>query len=142
MIVPKMTPEQLEEFLSVDRNAVIATVGADGLPQQTPVWFVYEDDTFYVSAQETTVKVRNLRNNPAVSICVDAGREAARYVVASGQAQLIPAGDPFQLEMRRHIIRKYHADPEAADRYIAAIEHTSSALIVLKPERIVNTTSG
>ncbi|MBI1294520.1 TIGR03618 family F420-dependent PPOX class oxidoreductase [bacterium] len=142
MIVPKMTPDELAEFLAVDRNAVIATVGADGLPQQTPVWFVYEDDTFYVSAQETTVKVRNLRDNPAVSICVDAGREAAQYVVASGQAQLIAAGDPFQLEMRCQIVRKYHTHQEAADRYIASIEHTSSALIVLKPERIVTATPG
>lgn len=140
--MPRMTPDQLSEFLAEDRNAIIATIGADGLPQQTPVWFVYADGTFYVSAQETTVKVRNLRHNPALSLCIDAGRGSARYVVVSGQAQLIPAGDPFQKEMRRRIIRKYHADPEAADRYIASIEHTASALIVLKPQKIVGTILG
>ncbi len=138
--MPRMTADQLAGFLSVDRNAVIATIGGDGRPQQTPVWFLYENDTFYVSAQETTVKVHNLRRNPSVSLCIDAGRDAARYVVAGGHAQIIPAGDPFQLEMRRRIIRKYHATQEAADRYLTSIEHTSSALIVLKPEKIVSAT--
>lgn len=73
-----MTPAEIEEFLAVDRNAVLATNGADGMPQLTPVWFLHEDGMLYVSAQADTVKVRNLRRDPAIAVCIDGGRGDGR----------------------------------------------------------------
>lgn len=133
-----MTSTEIEEFLAGDRNAVLATNGADGIPQLTPVWFVYEDGLLYVSAQTDTVKVRNLRRDPSIAVCIDGGRGDARYVVLRGQAALIQPGQPRQEEMRRRIIRKYHGSAAEADAYYASVRGSRAVLIVLRPDKIVS----
>ena len=128
--------DQVLKFLEADRHAILATKGRRGAPQLTPVWYVFEDGVLYVSAQTSTVKVKNLRRDPTVSVCIDGGRGDARYVVLSGKAELIEPGES-QRELRRRIIRHYHADEEAAERYYETISHTVSVVIVLRPERVL-----
>ena len=43
------TKEQLDDFLSERRNAVIGTLNAKGDPQLTPVIFYWDGTTFYFS---------------------------------------------------------------------------------------------
>ena len=133
-----MTPAEIEEFLAVDRNAVLATNGADGMPQLTPVWFLHEDGMLYVSVQADTVKVRNLRRDPAIAVCIDGGRGDGRYVVLRGQAELIEPGQPRQEEMRRRIIHKYHSSVAAADAYYASVRGNPGVLIVVHPRGLVS----
>jgi PPOX class probable F420-dependent enzyme len=132
-----MTSAEIEEFLAADRNAVLATNGANGIPQLTPVWYLYEDGLLYVSAQADTVKVRNLRRDPAIALCIDGGRSDGRYVTVRGRAELIEPDQPGQEEMRRRIIHKYHSSAEAADTYYASVRGSRAALIVVQPEKIV-----
>lgn len=127
---------QVLEFLQADRHAILATNGRNGFPQLTPVWYLFEDNVLYVSAQTRTVKVRNLRRDPSVTVCVDGGRGDARYVALRGKAELIEPGER-QNALRRRIIRHYHADQEQAERYYETIQDTVSAIITLRPERIV-----
>ena len=127
---------QVLEFLEEDRHAILATKGRKGTPQLTPVWYVFEDGVLYVSAQTSTVKVRNLRRDATVSVCIDGGRGDARYVVLSGRAELIEPGER-QKDLRWQIIRQYHANEAAAERYYETIKHTTSAVIVLRPERLL-----
>lgn len=133
-----MTSAEIEEFLAADRNAVLATNGADGIPQLTPVWFLHEDGLLYVSAQASTVKVHNLRRDPAIALCIDGGRGDARYVTVRGHAELVEPGQPRQEEMRRRIIHKYHDSSEAADAYYASVRESRAALIVLHPKKVVS----
>ena len=48
------TKEQLDDFLSERRNAVIATLNAKGDPQLTPVIFYWDGTTFYFSITKET----------------------------------------------------------------------------------------
>ena len=132
-----MTSAEIEEFLAADRNAVLATNGSDGIPQLTPVWYLYEDGLLYVSAQADTVKVRNLRQDPAIALCIDGGRGDARHVTVRGRAELIEPGQPRQEEMRRRIIHKYHSSAEVADAYYASVRGSRAVLIFVRPEKIV-----
>jgi PPOX class probable F420-dependent enzyme len=136
--MPSINQVELERFLSEDRHAILATNGPSGVPQLTPVWFLYENNHLYISAQADTVKVRNLRRDPAVSLCVDGGRGDPRYVVISGAASLVEPREPFQEEMRRRIICRYHASQEAADRYYQSVEDHAAVLIVVTPQKIVS----
>ena len=135
--MPAMTAE-IEEYVSRDRNAVLATVKGDGAAQLTPVWYLHEDGRFYVSAVEQTAKVHNLRRNNTITLCIDGGREEARYVVVYGTASLIEPGGPSQKETRRRIIRKYHDSDEAGDAYYERVKNSPAALIVITPEKIVS----
>jgi PPOX class probable F420-dependent enzyme len=134
--MPRMSQSEIEHFLAGDRHAVLATNRPRGAPQLTPVWFLYEDDRFYVSAQADTVKVHNLRRDPSVSFCIDGGRDDVRYVVVSGKAELVEPGEAQQKEMRRRIIAKYHESEEAAAQYYQSIRENPAVLIVVNPERL------
>jgi PPOX class probable F420-dependent enzyme len=134
--MPRMSQSEIEYFLAGDRHAVLATNSAGSPPQLTPVWFLYEDDRLYVSAQADTVKVYNLRRDPHVSFCIDGGRDDARYVVVSGKAELVEPGEAQQEEMRRRIIAKYHESDEAAEQYYQSIRENPAVLIVVNPERL------
>ncbi len=128
--------ENVLKFIEKDRHAVLATNGRNGLPQLTPVWYLFEDGVLYVSAQVTTVKVRNLRRDPAVSVCIDGGRGDARYVVLGGKAELIEPGER-QKSIRRRIVGHYFDDEAAAERYYETVRDNVGAIISLRPERVV-----
>lgn len=48
--------------------ATLATVGADGRPQVSPLWFLYEDGKIKISLNEDRQKFKNLQANPAVTL--------------------------------------------------------------------------
>ena len=136
-----MTPTitvDITQFINEDRNAILATIKQDGAAQLTPIWYLYEDGRFYVSAGVDTAKVRNLVRNPAITLCIDGGRGDARYVVVYGTAHLIEPEQPLQAETRRRIIRHYHDSDEAAEAYYQSVKGDPAALIVITPEKIVS----
>ena len=124
------------EFLQADRHAILATNGRNGAPQLTPVWYVFEDGVLYVSAQTSTVKVKNLRRDATVSVCIDGGRGDARYVVLRGKAELIEPGER-QKALRWQIVRHYYADETEAKSYYETVQDTVGAIISLRAERMV-----
>ncbi|WP_340686144.1 pyridoxamine 5'-phosphate oxidase family protein [Amycolatopsis coloradensis] len=77
--------QSLIERLARERNAWLCTLRADGSPHVTPVWFVYLDDVFWIGSGERNVKVRNVGNDPRVSLALEDGDAP---VVAEGLARL------------------------------------------------------
>ncbi|RSN10121.1 pyridoxamine 5'-phosphate oxidase family protein [Amycolatopsis roodepoortensis] len=77
--------QSLIERLARERNAWLCTLRVDGSPHVTPVWFVYLDDVFWIGSGERNVKVRNIGNDPRVSIALEDGDAPA---VAEGSARV------------------------------------------------------
>lgn len=107
------------------------------MPQLTPVWYLFEEGVLYVSALHATVKARNLRRDPSVTVCVDGDRSDARYVVLSGKAELIEPGER-QKEIHWQIVRQYHRSEDEALRYNELMKDAVGVIIVLQPERIIS----
>jgi hypothetical protein len=59
---------------SAFRTILFETFKKDGTAVNTPVWFVQEGDTLYVSTSPDAWKAKRLRNNPAARV---AGADAA-----------------------------------------------------------------
>lgn len=97
-----MESSELSDRLAHDRNAWLCTLRRDGSPHVTPVWFVYFADTFWISSGERNVKIRNLRNDPRVSIALQDGDAPA---VAEGQARVHEA--PLRADVLAAIAAKY-----------------------------------
>ncbi len=133
-----MSPKVLDEFVEADRHAILATNRSSGPPQLTPVWYLYEDGRFYVSAVDSTVKVRNLRRDPSITLCIDGCRGDSRYVVVSGSATLIEPGQGIQAEMRKRIIRRYQSSDQETERYYEIAKKNPAVLIVLEPKTIIS----
>lgn len=134
----QMTQAQIDAFLAPPRHAIIATNRVDGPPQLSPVWYIFEDGKMYISAGINAVKVQNLRRDPHVTICVDAGHPDARYVILQGSITILAPGDPLQEPTRWRIIRHYYETEAEALRYYESIHESSSVLLVLAPDKIIS----
>ena len=57
-------PESHRDLLASD-VAILTTIGRDGYPQVTAVWFLHDDDaTLKLSLNTMRQKVKNLRQRP------------------------------------------------------------------------------
>src|SRR4051794_3246016 len=92
--------------------ATLATVGADGRPQVTPVWFLAEDGTVRISLNGTRQKTKNLRRNPAVTVLLLDLANPCRYLELRGDAEIVDDEDRAFAE---RVGAKYQSDLRAHD---------------------------
>lgn len=137
-VMPAMSQAEIEAFLTIPRHAIVGTINPDGAPHMSPVWYLYENGRLYISIPTKTVKYRNLKRDPRISVCIDGCRLDGRTVMFSGTAELLPKGDPFQAEMRWRIIRHYHDSEAEARSYAEQVKDVVSALIIVTPNRVIS----
>jgi PPOX class probable F420-dependent enzyme len=73
--------------------ATLATVGPDGRPQVSTVWFLAEDGQVRFSLNTTRQKTKNLQANPVISVHIQDSANPARYLEVRGDARIEPDGD-------------------------------------------------
>ena len=78
-------PEPYKDLLQKKAFAALATVGADGTPQVTPVWFDYDGTHLRFNTAKGRVKDRNLRRQPAVALSIQDPDNPYRYVQVRGR---------------------------------------------------------
>jgi hypothetical protein len=74
-----------EERLRACRNYFVATSRPDGRPHLMPVWGLWHMDLFCFSTSVTSVKSKNLLNNPHCAVTVDDGHNS---VIVEGVARV------------------------------------------------------
>src|SRR5579859_3536525 len=97
-------------FLSEERFAVLATINANGTPQQTVMWYELRGDTVVMNTTTTRVKGRNLARDRRLSICVADGY---RFVTVAGEARLVEDQATAQEDIHQLAIR-YDGEEDAA----------------------------
>jgi len=79
-----------DKFLKSQKILRLATISKRGTPHIVPVWYLYKSGIFYVGTNTSTKKAENVKNNPKVSFCVDAGIRSPIFgVMGNGAAKLI-----------------------------------------------------
>jgi PPOX class probable F420-dependent enzyme len=73
--------------------ATLATVGADGRPQLSAVWFLAEGDAIRVSLNTARQKTKNLTKNDAATLFILDTANPARYLEVRGNASIAPDDD-------------------------------------------------
>ncbi|HST88911.1 MAG TPA: PPOX class F420-dependent oxidoreductase [Ktedonobacterales bacterium] len=85
----EMTPEQRRAFLAHGtRTGKLATTRADGRPHVVPIWFVLDGDDIILTTGASSVKARNMRRDPRVSLAVDDQQPPYSFVMVEGTATL------------------------------------------------------
>lgn len=108
---------QAFDFLSEVRFGVLATVNADGSPQQTVMWYLPVDrDTILMNTKKGRMKDKNLMRDGRVSLCVEEGQ---RYVAMRGRIEVDNDAERGQESMRAVTTR--YEGAEEADRQMAEI---------------------
>ena len=91
------------EFLREDHVAVVSTLNKDGSPQVTTIWYLLQEDgTLIMSTPGRTQKVKNLRRDPRIAVCVgDERRSVSLYgMVTVSSDQNVVRQDLEQLAAR------------------------------------------
>ena len=73
--------------------ATFGTVGSDGRPQLSEVWFLADGDTIGISLNTVRQKTRNLMARPGVSLFLLDLANPYRYVEIRGDAEISPDDD-------------------------------------------------
>jgi len=72
----RMTDEEISDFLRSSRTMILVSNGKNGYPHPMPMWFAVDDDnTVHMTTFRKSQKVSNLRNDPRVSLLVEAGKK-------------------------------------------------------------------
>ena len=83
-----LTPE-LREFLDAGPVGVLATIGDDGMPRQSLVYFVCDGDRLLVSTLSDRLKARDVGRSGWASLCVIGHEPPYPSATFSGPAEIV-----------------------------------------------------
>ena len=90
----RMAPAECLSFLrSPVRTGKLATVRKDGRPLVVPVWYDLEGETVVFMTERGSIKAKNMRRDPRVSVCVDDEVTPFAYVQLEGAAVMSHEAD-------------------------------------------------
>src|SRR5271170_4906575 len=68
-----MTVEERDAFLDTARLCRVATIGADGSPHNSPLWFVWDGEALWLNTLVKSQRWTNFGRDPRVGVVVDDG---------------------------------------------------------------------
>jgi PPOX class probable F420-dependent enzyme len=125
--------KKVAEFVAWERVCRVATCGAAGIPHVVPVCHVLRAGNVYLGSGDDARKVKNIAENPNVTVVVDAYSDAwstLRGVMIQGRARLIERGPAFR-RIRDLLYRKYPQYPREA-----ALSPSDSVIVEVRPRRV------
>ena len=120
-------PESHQDLLQV-QVATIATVGRDGFPQVTAVWFAQDDGEIKLSLNTTRQKVKNLTRRPECTLFIIDPANPYRTLEVRGRAEIAPDSD---YAFASKVGQKYGADLRTMDK-----PGESRVVVTLHPTRV------
>jgi PPOX class probable F420-dependent enzyme len=86
-----MTTAERDEFLQGQRTCRLATVGEDGSPHNSALWFVWDGGAMWINSVVRSQRWTNLQRDARVSILVDSGEAyfELRGVELLGRADIV-----------------------------------------------------
>lgn len=124
--------EEARKFLNEPRFGVLATINADGTPQQSVVWYELQGDEILMNTKRGRLKDRNLRRDPRAALAIEDGNH---YVSLRGPVRLIDDQAVAQPDIERLAVR-YDGEEKAREQMRVQFSHEARVTIRLRPDRI------
>ncbi len=112
----------------------LTTVRADGTPEPSPVWFLWDGSTFLIYSQPDKPKLRNIARDPKVALHFNSDPAGDDVVIFTGEAKVdtgVPPATqvPDYLAKYRQGIRNIGMTPDSfAQSYSVPIRVTPTKL--------------
>lgn len=118
MSIDVIIPDTHADLVSWDTKsfAHVATIGPDGQPHSSPVWFEWDGVHLIFTIDEKSQRAKNLRRNPKVAISIIDPEDSYRYVELRGGAKSIET-DPELVFLTRMSDKYLHLDQYPWERY-------------------------
>ncbi len=110
------------------------TVRADGMPQPTPVWFLWDGETFLIYTEPNARKLRNIAHDSRVALNLNCEEWGSKVVVFTGEAAVDQAA-PL-VNRNPAYMRKYRAGIKQIEMTPDSMASEYSVAIRVKPIRV------
>ena len=129
-----MDLDDARAVVAEQHHAVLATLRRDGTPQLSPVLAAVDDDgRILVSTRQGAYKVRNLRRDPRLWVCVLPDGFFGRWVQLAGTAEIVELPDAMELLVDYY--RRVSGEHDDWDDYRRAMVADRRVAIHLTPRR-------
>ena len=136
-----MEIDEAIEYVRRNHHAVLATLKQDGSPQLSPVTVgVDGDGHVIISTRQTAYKVRHVRRNPRVWLCVFPDGFYGRWVQLEGTADIVEL--PEAMDGLIGYYRDISGEHPDWDDYRAAMERDQRLLLRIAVTKAGPTVSG
>ena len=136
----RMTDDELWKFVGEQQSLQVATIGKDGMPHLTTLWFAVLDGDIVFETFTKSQKIVNLKRDPRISVLLEDGTtyNQLRGATFSGTAELHT--DPERLHpVAEAVIRKNQPEiPQESVAEAAKAMAVKRTAVVVKPEKIVS----
>lgn len=132
----KMTEAEYRSFLlDRTRTGKLATVREDGRPHVAPIWFDLDGETLIFTTWHESVKAKNIRHDPRVSLCVDDEAPPFAFVLIEGTASM--SGDMADLAYWATRIAGRYMGPDLAEAYGRRNSVEGELVVRVTPTKII-----
>ena len=132
--MPSMTPQEFAEFLHRPLVTSLTTVRADGTPQVTPIWYESDGEAFFCIFGRDSVKARNIRRDPRVSLCIATHDDPYRYLIVDGIGEISVGG----AAERCYSISTRYWGKERGERFARKlIDEGDTVVLSVRPNRVL-----
>lgn len=139
----KLTKTQLDAFLAHPLLARLATAVPSKedppqfQPHNTPVWFLWDGASLYISAFTSTRKVKEVRRNPYIAVLIDVMDpiDGVTAVLMEGKAEWIDERQQV-MDISREIYTRYMGEGVHDPAPQSWIVDPENSLIKLTPAKI------
>lgn len=120
--------------LTEDTLGWLTTVAADGTPQPSPIWFLWDGETVLIYSKPDAPKVRHITANPRVSLNLMSDEHGGNVVIFTGEARIDESAPlahqvPAYYEKYQEGVKSIGMTPEAMGQtYSRAIRFTPTKL--------------
>jgi PPOX class probable F420-dependent enzyme len=136
-----VTPDEARAFLRENHQTVLATFRRDGRPQLSPVAAGIDDEgRVEISSRETAMKVKNLRRDPRISLCLLGPQWYAQWGQVEGTAEIVE--QPEALDLLVGYYRRISGEHPDWDEYRQAMIDEKRVLVRFGIDRAGPTVEG
>ena len=136
----KMTDEEIAKLFGEVKSLNVATLGKDGMPHLTALWYASEGDGVMFETYGTSQKVVNLRRDPRIAVQVEAGLEydELRGVSMRGTAEIVDQ-EPRLSELMSKILKRNHPEyeGEVLATYVERMVR-KRVVVVVHPDKVMS----
>ena len=135
----RMTDEELSDFLETNMKVQVGTIGPDGRPHLTTLFYVLVDGQIFFWTYGKSQKIQNLRRDPRVTCLIEDGEDyfELRGATVFGKARLLEDYDQL-VDLGGRVAQRMAggADLGELGEQIVAQQARKRVGVVVEPDRI------